>query len=176
MIDLSQWRASIGLFNCINREYTSSTSGILLNAVVVTVFEYAVLHMFVYVITVLLILLCGDIETHPGPVYILCTSCNNQVNIRKKVCECGYVIHKKRGRKTGTNRSNGFNVSSGRPTIANTNIELDVPIGRPCSNANVKLDVPIGHPSGTTSDSGFDVSAGRPVNNTTTADADTQHW
>ena len=58
MIDLSQWRASIGLFNlrvkCIGHEYTSSTNCALLHTVVSVVFDVAVLQVFVHVLTVLL--------------------------------------------------------------------------------------------------------------------------
>ena len=151
MIDLSQWRASIGFFNsrvrCIGREYCSSTDSVSLHTVVSVVLDVTVLQMLMYAITVLLLLLCGDIETHPGPVcYTVCPNCNIQVHIRKKICECGYTIRKKCGRQTGTNRSAGFNVSSGRPT-ANRSIKLNVPTGRPVSNVDIELDVPRGHPT-----------------------------
>jgi len=111
-------------------------------------------------LSVLLLLVYGDIETHPGLVcYTVCPKCNFQVHIRKKVCECGYVIHKKCGRQTGTNC--GFsvlfrhsttnacielNVPRGCPT-SDVNIELDVPRGHPTSNVNIELDVPRGHPT-----------------------------
>jgi len=134
--------------------------------------------MLMYAITILLLLLCGDTETHPGPVcYIVCPNCNIQVYIRKKICECVYSIHKKCGRQTGTNCSAGFGVSSGRPTVncsvklnvptgrpaSNVDIELDVPRGRPTSDVQVELDVSIEHPFGTTYDTGFSVSTGCPI-------------
>ena len=48
------------------------------------------------VIFQLFLILCGDIETNPGPV----TSksgpiCNAQIHIRKQVCTCGYVFNQR---------------------------------------------------------------------------------
>ena len=170
MIDLSQWRTSIGIFNSrvnsgyVDRDYSSSLSNVLLHTVLTVIRDVAVLQLFVhvYVVTVLLLLLCGDIEMKPGPVYTLCPNCNIRVHIRKKICECGYVLHTKGGRKMGTSNP-GFSGSAGRPP-ANVDIELNVPIGRPNSNDDIELDVPIGRPT-SNDDVELDVPIGRPTSN-----------
>ena len=167
MIDLSQWRTSIGIFNSrvnsgyVDRDYSSSLSNVLLHTVLTVIRDVAVLQLFVhvYVVTVLLLLLCGDIEMNPGPVYTLCPNCNIRVHIRKKICECGYVLHTKGGRKMGTSNP-GFSGSAGRPP-ANVDIEFNVPIGRPNSNDDIELDVPIGRPT-SNDDVELDVPIGRP--------------
>ena len=151
MINISRWRASIGLFNSrvnsgyVDRDYSSSASDVLLHTGVTVIRDITVLQMFmhVYVVSVLLLLLCGDIEMNPGPVYIFCPDCNIQVHIRKKICECGYVLRNKGGRKMGTTCFSG---TAGRPP-SNVDIELNVPIGRPNSNDDIELNVPIGRPN-----------------------------
>ena len=171
MIELSQWRTSIGIFNSrvnsgyVDRDYSSSLSNVLLHTVLTVIRDAAVLQLFVhvYVVTVLLLLLCGDIEMNPGPVYTLCPNCNIRVHIRKKICECGYVLHTKGGRKMGTSSNPGFSGSAGRPP-ANVDIELNVPIGRPNSNDDIELDVPIGRPT-SNDDVELDVPIGRPNSN-----------
>ena len=103
----------------------------------------------------MLLLLCGDIEMNPGPVYIG----NIQVHIRKEICECGYVLRNKSGRKMGTT---GFSGTAGRPP-SNVDIELNVPIGRPNSNDDVELDVrSVGRPT-SNDDIELDVPIGRPM-------------
>ena len=128
-----------------------------------------------YVVIVLLLLCCGDIEMNPGPMHKVCPNCNIHDNIRKKSCECGYVFYKRRGRKTGSTHSAGFSVSPGHPWLTsninihlnvpmamgcpvfNVDIALDVPMGRPASNVNVELDASTGRPFGTTCDAAFNV-------------------
>ena len=41
----------------------------------------------------MLLLICGDIESNPGPVKT-CPSCNAQIHIRKKGCVCGYLFNR----------------------------------------------------------------------------------
>ena len=131
--------------------------------------------MSMYAVTVLLLILCGDIEMNSGPVQIVCPDCGNQVNIKKKSCECGYIIRKTRGRKRGYTHTAGYDISSECP-ISNGNIKLNVPMrqqpsntdteldvsrGRPPSNADMKLNVPRGRPPSNT-DIELNVSRGRP--------------
>ena len=90
MIDLLQWHTSIGIFNSqvnsgyVDRDYSSSVSNVLLHTVLTVIRDVTALQLFVHVYVVLL-LLCGDIEMNPGPVYILCPNCNIRVHIRKKI-------------------------------------------------------------------------------------------
>ena len=190
MIDRSQWHASIGYFNSrvncyVNREFISNTNNVvLLHAVVTVMRDVAVLQTYMYIVTVLLLLCCGDIEMNPGSMHKVCPNCNIHYNIRKKSCKCGYVFYKRSGRKTGSTRSAGFSASPGRPwptsnvnvdldvpmgrPVSNVDFELDVPIGRPASNINIELDVPIGRPASSVNIE-LDVSTGRPLG--TTCDA-----
>ena len=121
MVDLMQWRSTIGCFyskyKCyIGRKYTNNAfeNGMLhtalngwfnctmlhvkrmLHTTLNNWFDFAVLHMPVFIIYVVSMqLLCsGDVEVNPGPVYVACPNCNIQVHIRKKVCECGYKLFK----------------------------------------------------------------------------------
>ena len=180
MIDLSQWRTLIGIFNSrvnsgyVDRDYSSSVSNVLLNILTVicdvSVFQ---LFMHVYVVTVLLLLLCGDIEMNSGPVYVLCPNCSIQVHIRKKLCECGYVLRTKGGKKWAlvipalvdppANVDIELNVPIRRPN-SNDGIELDVPIGCPNSSDQVELNVPIGHPT-SNDDVELEVPIGHPNSN-----------
>ena len=182
MIDLSQWRTSIGCFsstvNCyVDREYISSTDNVLLHTVVAitVVCDVTVLQMFMYAVTVLLLILCGDIEVNLGPVQIVYPNCGNQVNIKKKSCECGFIIRNARGRKIGCTRTAGYKVSSGCSTSNELNVpmrlhlssvhtELEVTRGRPASNADIKLDVSRGRPP-LNADIEFNVSRGRTPSN-----------
>ena len=70
---------------CVDREYISSTDNVLLHTVVAitVVYDVAMLHMFMYTVTVLLLILCGDIEVNYGPIQIVCPNCGNDVNIKK---------------------------------------------------------------------------------------------
>ena len=146
MIDLLQWRASIGCFNprvnyYFYREFISSANHVLLHTVVTVICDTTVLQTYMYVVTVLLLLLCGDIEMNPGPTIKVCPNCNIHYNIRKKSCECGCVFCKKPGRRMGSTRTAGFSVSSGRPA-SNVDIELHVPNGRPFgTNCDASLSV-----------------------------------
>ena len=82
MIDLLQWRASIGWFNSranyyVDHEFISSTNNVVLLYAVVTVMrDIAVLQNYMYIVTVLLLLCCGDIEMNPGPMHKVCPNCN----------------------------------------------------------------------------------------------------
>ena len=120
MIDLLQCRASIGCFrslnvNCyVDRKFISSTNYVvllLLHTVVTVMRDVAVLQTYMYVVTVLLLLHCGDIEMNPGPVHKICPNCNIHIHVKSKSCECGYAFHKKCGRNPDTTRNTGFTVS-----------------------------------------------------------------
>ena len=98
-MDLSQWCTSIGSFNlrlsgCVDREFISSINNVVLLHTVVTVMrDVAVLQTYMYVVTVLLLLLCGDIETNPCPtVTKVCPNCIIHYIIRMKLYTCGYVF------------------------------------------------------------------------------------
>ena len=108
MIGLLQRHASIGCFNSrgncyVDREFISSTNNdVLLYAVVTVMHDVAVLQTYMYIVTVLLLLYCEDIEMNPGTMHKVCPNCNIHYNIRKKSCKCGYVFYKRSGRKTGS--------------------------------------------------------------------------
>ena len=137
----------------------------MLHTVVNVMCDVAVLPTYMYAVTILLLLICGDIEMNPGPVYKVCPNCNIHINIRKKSCECGYVFSKKSGRKIGTTRHVGFIVSSGRPwPVSNVNVDLDVHKGRPLSNVDIEINVPMGRPT-SNNDTQPDVPMGRPASN-----------
>ena len=101
---------------------------VLLHTVVTVICDTTVLQTYMYVVTVLLLFLCGDIEMNPGKTIKVWPNCNIHYNIRKKSCECGYVFCKKPSRRMGSTRTAGFSVSSGRPA-SNVDIELHVPNG-----------------------------------------------
>ena len=91
MIDLSQWRASIGRLrslsvNCyVDRKFISSTNYIvLLHTVMTVICDVAVLQTYMYAVTVLLLLRCGDIEMNPGPVHKVCPNCNVHIHVKRK--------------------------------------------------------------------------------------------
>ena len=43
---------------------------------------------------IVILLLCGDIETNPGPVERKCPKCMSVVSVEKRVCVCGYSFRK----------------------------------------------------------------------------------
>ena len=43
---------------------------------------------------IIVLLLCGDIETNPGPVEQTCPKCLSVVSVSKHVCVCGYSFRK----------------------------------------------------------------------------------
>ena len=94
MIDLIQWRCSIGSFKlkvkCYIGKYTNNAFDIGVLHTVLNIFtDYAVLHIaqFIKYICSMLLLCSGDIEVNPGPAFhVACPMCNMQVHIRKKIC------------------------------------------------------------------------------------------
>ena len=139
--------------------------------------------VFIIYVVSMQLLCSGDVEVNPGPVYVACPNCNIQVHIRKKVCECGYKLFRKRGklstgRPIGTTQDAGFSASSGHP-ISDVDVEMNVPTGRPVgttrdagfsassghptSDVDVEVNVPTGRPVGTTRDAGFSASSGHPT-------------
>ena len=137
----------------------------MLHTVVNVMCDVAVLPTYMYAVTILLLLICGDIEMNPGPVHKVCPNCNIHIHIKKKSCECGYVFSKKSGRKAGATHSADFTVSSGCPwPTFNVNVDLDVHKGRPLSNVDIEVNVPMGCPT-SNSDTQPDVPIGRPTSN-----------
>ena len=41
------------------------------------------------------LILSGDIEVNPGPIYRDCPECNQKVHIKQKNCTCGHIFDKK---------------------------------------------------------------------------------
>ena len=126
------------------------------------------------------LLLCGDVESNPGPTgYRSCPQCGANVSIRSIACSCGYVFRKGKGkgsgrpkshpvgRPIGTTRSAGYNVGTGRPAGTTRDAGSDVSIGRPIGTTrDTGSNVSTGRPIGTTRDAGSNVSTGRPVGTT----------
>ena len=113
MIDINQWRATIGTFSgSINNKQvisicdSTSTDEVFCNrqelpaqhiAPLWFVSIYFGLNIFCMFFQIWLIMLSGDVETNPGPVYTTCPACDTQVHIRRKVCMCGQMLtHKHR--------------------------------------------------------------------------------
>ena len=92
MVSIEQWRAAIGGFNHLKIVTASSISISCKHLSVVLCCLYACICVQ------LVLLLSGDVQTNPGPPYKLCPQCSTSVNIKKAVCECGFVFHKS---KTG---------------------------------------------------------------------------
>ena len=88
------------------------------------------------------LLLCGDIESNPGPTgYRSCPQCGANVSIRSISCSCGYVFRKGKGKGSGRPKSH--------------------PVGRPIGTTrSAGYNVGTGRPVGTTRDDGSDVSTG----------------
>ena len=115
MIDIIQWRASIGGFNisvqsvrntCIDNNIWCDNircdSLEFIEYEVPSTCHYFPIVWFLSVYYVLNIffqiclILSGDIETNPGPIsYKTCPSCDAQIPIRKKICLCGYAFSQK---------------------------------------------------------------------------------
>ena len=91
MVSIEQWRAAIGGFNHLKIITAPSISCKHLSLVL------CCLYACIYV-QLLVLLLSGDVETNPGPPYKLCPQCSTSVNIKKAICECGFVFRKS---KTG---------------------------------------------------------------------------
>ena len=91
MVSIEQWRAAIGGFNHWKIITAPSISCKYLSLVL------CCLYACIYV-QLLVLLLSGDVETNPGPPYKLCPQCSTSVNIKKAICECGFVFRKS---KTG---------------------------------------------------------------------------
>lgn len=104
MIDINQWRASIGAFNISRRSvsYTNDTIGCdcleFMEYEVFCMYHYFPIVCFLsvyYALNVffqMFLILSGDIETNPGPVKT-CPSCDAQIHIKKKICMCGYAFN-----------------------------------------------------------------------------------
>ena len=181
MIDLQQYRYSIGCFSLKSQSYdVCSPCNIALYTIIILgrVVEivqvlykdaniaplayYDVLScyndvMHMYYCLCCRLLLSGDVELNPGPTgYRQCPQCNNQVHIKRLVCvSCGYALRNKgKGRPIGTTSQLGYRVSTGRPGTTHTGSTSDINIGHP------------GRPVGTTRDAGSNVGTGRPSGTT----------
>jgi len=140
MIDTSQWRISIGIhylraprrrnFNCdIKGEYH------LYNALVTVWLTTVIRVAFV----LMLLLLCGDVESNPGPKgYKVCPSCSEQVPISHVKCNCGYTLKRKIGRPAGTTAEAGYNTSVGRFKGTTRKAGFKVSSGRPLGTTEAK--------------------------------------
>ena len=105
MIDIIQWRASVGVFNNVHRLSKSVTTILSDDNCFVAFgnmyYQYAVIWfgLIYFLVNVyyhaLCLILSGDIETNPGPVYKVCPKCDSRIHIKKKVCLCGYILCKK---------------------------------------------------------------------------------
>ena len=107
MIDIVQWRASIGAFNIssksvttsvtttVSHDYFSVGASELCSHYTVVIWFVSVYYLVNVSFYVFCLLLSGDIETNPGPIHKLCPQCDRHIHIKKKVCLCGYVFCKK---------------------------------------------------------------------------------
>ena len=170
MIDLQQYRATIGCFNlkvqCMLDSARSSPTFVALSALVVwrrvielgqvlhsdvrvaplAYFDLLLCYSNVYQVYGILcsrLLLCGDVESNPGPTgYRSCPQCGANVSIRSIACSCGYVFRKGKGKGSGRPKSH--------------------PVGRPIGTTrSAGYNVGTGRPAGTTRDAGSDVGTGR---------------
>ena len=107
MIDINQWRASIGSFYISTKRSASYTYDTIrydclefMEYEVSCIYHYFPIVWFIsvyYVLNVFFqmsLLLSGDVETNPGPVKT-CPSCDAEIHIRKKICICGYVFNQR---------------------------------------------------------------------------------
>ena len=123
----------------------------LLHAVLLVMCDVAVLQTYMYAS-------CNyccyssvvgmHVEINPGPVQKVCPNCNINIDIKKKLCECGYVFYKNMVQKQVAPIMQEFSVSSGCPQlVSNVNAELDVQREQASSNVNIDLEVQRGWPS-----------------------------
>ena len=108
MIDITQWRAVIGSFHSKEVRCDCLRKEIPCTPVIECTYELSscyppswlvsicVVFNLLSVIFQLFLILCGDIETNPGPVTSKsCPICNAQIQNRKQVCTCGYVFNQR---------------------------------------------------------------------------------
>ena len=93
MIDIIQWRASIGAFNAhqsrksVTTIYSDDYYSVTCRDIY---YHYAVIwFMSVYCLVsvsyyAFSLILSGDIETNPGPVYKLCPEYDSRIHIKKR--------------------------------------------------------------------------------------------
>ena len=112
------------------------------------------------------LLLCGDVESNPGPTgYKSCPQCGANVSIRSITCSCGYVLRGKRGKDGGRPKLQlGYKVGPvGRPVGTTRDAGSNVSTGRPIGTTRgAGSNVSDGRPVGTTRDAGSNVSDGHP--------------
>ena len=102
MISIEQWRCAIGQYcpktKCISFQCCSGAAGAsfiielmksLPNWFVVHVCSDRCMNGVIY-LSIMLLLLSGDVETNPGPTQQVCPKCSALVNFGKTICDCGY--------------------------------------------------------------------------------------
>ena len=107
MISLEQWRAAIGCYSHrgVSSSVVTVTQGCDVFLYWLYSFAYWVTNSIniyqeentigsVFLLLLLVLLCCGDIETNPGPVK-QCPECSCMVHVRKHVCECGFSFRLK---------------------------------------------------------------------------------
>jgi len=125
MIPLQQWRVAIGSFlqrfSCKNYdsggEYNDHSHMISNNQCcnLLVGMGYCIMLYFIF----LCLLVCGDIETNPGPgLYMVCPSCEGKVHVQKSVCSCGFVFKKKTRHGGYKKNSLGFATTTNRHSVA----------------------------------------------------------
>ena len=105
MIDITQWRAVIGSFRSKEVRCDCLRKEIPCTPVIECTYELSSCYppswlvsicVVFNLLSVIFLILCGDIETNPGPVTSKsCPICNAQIHIRKQVCTCGYVFNQR---------------------------------------------------------------------------------
>ena len=108
MIDITQWRAVIGSFHSKEVRCDCLRKEIPCTPVIECTYELSSCYPISWLVSIcvvfnllsvifqLFLILCGDIETNPGPVTSKsCPICNAQIHIRKQVCTCGYVFNQR---------------------------------------------------------------------------------
>ena len=102
MIDLVQWRVTIGAFNtksvigCVNNDESMCDNPPIQCTVITCEFFPLMWFVLVYYVLNIFFQICLILSGDPGPGPVKsCPSCDAQVPLRKKVCVCGHVFHHK---------------------------------------------------------------------------------
>jgi len=89
--------------------------------------SFSTLSDVCFFIAILLLLLAGDVETSPGPyLFRTCPNCDEKVHVKKRLCKCGYVLNKIKGRPIGTTADAGYMVSTGDAELHCSHSDLPV--------------------------------------------------
>jgi len=166
MIDVNQWRASIGTFCRFNwtsrsavithHEQVCNSSKIMWLFVHLPCF-FTIAFYFIF----LSLLLSGDIEVNPGPIYRNCPECDQKVHIRQRNCTCGHIFDKKSSFSNPYKPIDSLELSTECATGATQQPICPVPPGSPVDKTSTSVDSEIS--AGLLSDTAPDVSCGVPV-------------